>query len=300
MMFSERYKELIDIEHGECKDNICGDIKYRIKEKIANVIIHFHEPITLEIDRYSHETKHTNVVLYAIAILTNKIGYPVIPENGYAFIEDESTYNIAGAFTPYIFDLIEIMYDILSDEEKIHFSKALNDTLHTYDVPWVLVDGRMIKIDSIQFEQDLKRKTLAQLNELKDSAPIFQSAYDELIKAKEFLDKGDYQESIINSAKSYESIMKIILSASKGNADRLTKDMISEHNITLPDTINEEGFRSTVMMSLPQIRNQCSGHGAGANDNNVSLSLANLSFNLACTLDTYLIEEYKNRESKEV
>ena len=299
MIFSERYKELIDIEHGEYKDNICGDIEYRIKEKIANVIMHFHEPITLEIDRYTHETEDTNVVLYAIETLIDKIGYPVIPQNGYAFIKDESTYNIAATFTPYIFDLIEIMYGVLSDEEKIHFSKELNDTLRTYDIPWLLVDGRMIKIDSVQFEQDLKRKALAQLNELKDSAPIFQSAYDELIKAKEFLDKGDYQESIINSAKSYESIMKIILSTSKGNADRLTRNMISEHNITLPDAINEEGFRSTVMMSLPPIRNQCSGHGAGANDNNVSLSLANLSFNIACALNTYLIEEYKNKESKE-
>ena len=26
MIFSERYKELIDVGHGEAKDNICGDI----------------------------------------------------------------------------------------------------------------------------------------------------------------------------------------------------------------------------------------------------------------------------------
>lgn len=299
MMFSERYKELIDTEHGEYKDNICGDIEYRIKEKIANVITHFHEPITLEIDRYTHETEDTNVVLYAIEILTDKIGYPVIPQNGYAFIEDESTYNISATFTPYMFDLIEIMYGILSDEEKTHFSKALNDTLHTYDIPWLLVDGRMIKIDAQQFECDLKAKALENMKVLKNAEPIFQSAYTELMTAIESLEKQDYQSAINNAGKSYESVLKVILSENKGNADKLTTRYMNDFLI-VPETMGESGFREKVMMSLPFIRNNSGAdHGAGATKVVITKSMAELAVNLAASLNTFLIEEYKNKESKE-
>ena len=101
----------------------------------------------------------------------------------------------------------------------------------------------MIKIDAKQFEQDLKRKTLEQLHELRDSAPVFQSAYDELIKAVEFLEKEDYAEAITNAGKSYESIMKIICGADKGNAGELTKQIVSDEiQSTKPQDSSEQSL----------------------------------------------------------
>lgn len=50
---------------------------------------------------------------------------------------------------------------------------SVNAVLRDNDVPWIITDGVMIKIDAKQFEQDLKRKALEQLHELTDSAPVF-------------------------------------------------------------------------------------------------------------------------------
>lgn len=61
----------------------------------------------------------------------------------------------------------------------------------------------------------------------------------------------------------------------------------------LPNTINPVGFKDSVLMSLPFIRNNAASHGAGAVDSSISKSLANLAINLAASLCTYLIEENK-------
>ncbi len=299
MIFSERYKDFIYIEYGEYKDSICGDIEYRVKQRIENVIKYFHEPITLEIDRYTHDTEKSNVVLCAIDILTDKIGHSVIQQDVYAYTSDESSYNIASTFTPYLFDLIEIMYDLLSDDEKTNFCKTLNETLNDCDVPWLLVDGRMIKIDAKQFECDLKAKALDQMKVLMDAEPIFQSAYTELMSAIESLEKQDYQSAINNAGKSYESVLKVITSEDKGNADKLTTQYMNDF-LLVPETMRKPGFREKVMMSLPFIRNNSgANHGAGASEVVISRSMANLAVNLAASLNTFLIEEYKNNESKE-
>lgn len=169
---------------------------------------------------------------------------------------------------------------------------AVNNVLRDNDVPWIIADGVMIKIDAKQFEQDLKRKALEQLHELTDSAPVFQSAYDELIKAVEFLEKDNYAEAVTNAGKSYESVMKIICGADRGNADALTQKILSDGHITLPTAMNGNGFREKVLMSLPFIRNNSAAHGAGMNSEDLTRPLANLAVNLAAALDTYLIEEY--------
>ena len=158
-----------------------------------------------------------------------------------------------------------------------------------------MLDGKMIKIDAQQFECDLKAKALAQMHELKDAEPKFQSAYTELTAAIDALEKGDYQATISNAGKSYESVLKVILSADRGNADKLTNEYMNQF-LTVPDTMKAEGFREKVMMSLPYVRNNSGeDHGAGAQEVVISKPMAKLAVNLAAALDTYLIEEYAAR-----
>ena len=139
---------------------------------------------------------------------------------------------------------------------------AVNNVLRDNDVPWLIADGVMMKIDAKQFEQDLKRKALEQLHELTDSAPVFQSAYDELIKSVEFLKKDNYAEAVTNAGKSYESVMKIICGVDKGNADKLTRQIVDDTHIELPDGISSEGFRQIFPLTFPYFGKNEGPHGA--------------------------------------
>lgn len=109
-----------------------------------------------------------------------------------------------------------------------------------------------------------------------------------------FFEKGLFFEAISNAEKSYESVLKVIIGVTKGNAKELTTKFISSVNPKLPTTINPEGFRNNVMMALPYIRNNSScDHGAGEVQVVIEKSFAKLAVNIASALNTYLIEEYK-------
>ncbi|MCI6915176.1 MAG: hypothetical protein MR799_06840 [Lachnospiraceae bacterium] len=293
MIFSQRYKDLIEFGNGESKDEICGDIDFTVKQKIVKALEDFREPQKYHPNRYDSYEETTDALEIAANKVNDLVGYPVANLAAMDFNPmSDSSVVLASMFTPFLFDLIELQYEALSDSEKEPFRMSVNAVLRDNDVPWIITDGVMIKIDAKQFEQDLKRKALEQLHELTDSAPVFQSAYDELIKAVEFFEKDNYAEAITNAGKSYESVMKIICGADRGNADALTQKILSDSHITLPTTMNVNGFREKVLMSLPFIRNNSAAHGAGMNSEDLTRPLANLAVNLAAALDTYLIEEY--------
>lgn len=192
----------------------------------------------------------------------------------------------------YIFSIIELQINELSDNEAKEYTKEINAVFAENNLPWLLTNGKIIKVDAQQFECDLKAKALAQLQELKDAEPKFQSAYTELTTAVEALEKGDYQSAINNAGKSYESILKVILGADRGNADKLTTQYMNQL-LSVPDTMTAAGFREKVMMSLPYVRNNSGAdHGAGAKEVVITKPMAKLAVNLAAALDTYLIEEY--------
>ena len=208
--------------------------------------------------------------------------------------------SLAEAFTPYLFDVIELQYKKLSSGEQVKFQIEINNVFSDNDIPWLLHDGRMIKVDSQQFEQDLKQKALLQMQELTKVEPVFQSAYVELVKAIEFFQKGDYAEAISNAGKSYESVLKILLDVDNGNADMLTTKIANNEYLTLPCGMTPVGFKDKVLMSLPYIRNQSSAsHGAGRNQVEIPKSLANFAINLAASLDSYLIDTYVEQKSNE-
>ncbi len=293
MLFSERYNDLIEFGNGESKDHICGEIEYSVKEKIAAVMYDFAEPTIVRPNRYDSYEVRTTALHIAVETFCYTKGTPYISLTHNVF--DGPAYNpLAAAFTPFLFDVIELQYEELSDGEKPDFQTAINNVFSINNIPWLLHDGRMVKVDSPQFEQDLKQKALAQMHELIDAAPLFQSAYDELIKAIEFFEKGDYAEAISNAGKSYESVMKVVLQLDRGNADKLTKGIVVCDCLNLPESMTSEGFREKVLMSLPYIRNNSTAsHGAGRSTVEISKNMANLAINLASALNSYLIDVFK-------
>lgn len=291
MIFSERYKDLLNVLEGNLiVDKICGnDIDLNIRQNLVYLLSTFNEPKTIQLDRYD-STKKCSSDAYTNAInsflIRRHYNQPASRKDINYLISSQSLGNI--------FDVVELLYIELSDSEKEKYTKELNVFFDENNLPWRMFDGKMIKIDAQQFECDLKAKALETMKELKDAEPKFQSAYTELTTAIEAFDKGDYQSAINNAGKSYESILKVILGTDRGNADKLTKQYM-EQFLSIPDTMKKSGFRESVMMSLPYVRNNSGAdHGAGAKEVVISKPMAKLAINLAASLDTYIIEEYAN------
>ncbi len=308
MIFSQRYEDIIYPKGNVLLEQITmipkdigGSIDFKTRKKIATVLLGFAEPQKIKTSRYDNYEKATDAFEQVVDKLNEIIGGPIIDLEILPYETDQAI-RIGGIFTPYLFDLIELQYIELSQGEQIEFQKAINQAMQDGEVPWILCDGRMIKIDSKQFEFDLREKALRELGELKDSDPKFQSAFQELTKAYSFLERGEYKEAILNAEKSYESVLKVICGLSHGNADRLTTEYIEKILNDLPNSIDKGGFREKIMMTLPYIRNHTdSGHGAGEKAEEISKPLAKLALNLSAALNTFLIEEHGKQlgESKE-
>lgn len=294
MLFSERYVELIKVDNGEFIDNICGQVSDDVKADISEVMRQYAEPSIIYPNRYDSYEIRTTALEIAINNFNEIKGVPYITLKHNVF--DGPMYDhLAAAFTLFLFDVIELQYNELSSNEKVSFQEEINSVFAKYDVPWLLCEGRMIKIDAAQFELDLRRKALEAMRELKDNDPRFQSAYDELWLACDYFDKDSFAAAISNAGKSYESVLKVICNLQRGNSDKLTKAYLEAKGGTLPATMTPEGFREKVMMALPFIRNNSSSdHGAGATPAIISKPLAKLAINLAAAMDTYLIEEYRD------
>lgn len=189
MLFSERYNE-----------NICDEFDVKIKEKIANIMHQFAEPQIEYPNRYDNFNVTTDALSSAIS------EFEELKE--FSFWAPCYNEDISYQSTVFLFDVIELQYEQLSVNERTVFQNEINNIFSCNDIPWILYNGRLIKIDSKQFECDLRAKALAQMQELKEAEPKFKSTHSELITAIEALEKGNYQEAISNAGKSYESILK--------------------------------------------------------------------------------------------
>lgn len=287
MMFHERYADMLE--------QICGDTDCSYNNSLLSVMHTFSEPIEIHPERYDYGiTYRTDAFKEACDSFNREMGTNYHIGNRHNAFEPDKRDDESLSIQPiyYIFSIIELQFNELSDNEAKAYTKEINAVFSGNNLPWLLSNGKIIKVDAQQFECDLKLKVLAQMQELKDAEPKFQSAYTELTTAVEALEKGDYQSAINNAGKSYESVLKVILGADRGNADKLTNQYM-EQLLSVPDTMIKAGFREKVMMSLPYVRNNSGAdHGAGAKEVVITKPMAKLAVNLAAALDTYLIEEY--------
>lgn len=301
-LFSERYGELFQDESSWFGGDDGGSVPYNVKVLIARIMEDFREPISFQPSRYDSHTVNTDALDLAIYEFNEHVDYRAVDLDVMCMGSGiDEVHALANVYTLHLFDLVELQYKELSDDAengKGGFRGEINKVFREQDVPWLLVDGRLVKIDPKQFEQDLKLKTLGKMKELKDACPLYQGAYDELRKAIDFLGRGDYAEAVINAEKSYESVLKVILGSESETeaASGLTKRLLEAGKLSLPEGLKPEAFQSSVLMSLPIIRNKAAAHGSGATGCEMSRPMANLAVNLACALNTYLIQEKTDKE----
>ncbi|CDD85072.1 putative uncharacterized protein [Collinsella sp. CAG:289] len=301
-LFSERYGELLQDESNWFGGDDGSSVPFNVKVLIARIMEVFREPISFQPSRYDSYTVDTDALYLAIEELNEHVDYRLVDLDMMRLDSGlDEVHALANVYTPHLFDLVELQYKELSDDAengKDGFRGEVNKVFREHDIPWLLVDGRLVKIDPRQFEQDLKLKALGEMKELNDADPLYQGAYDELRKAIDFLGRGDYAEAVINAEKSYESVLKVICGPESETeaANSLIKRLLEADNLSLPESLKPEAFQSNVLMSLPVIRNKAAAHGSGATGCEMSVSMANLAVNLACALDTYLIQETTDKE----
>lgn len=301
-LFSERYGELLQDESNWFGGDDGSSVPFNVKVLIARIMEVFREPISFQPSRYDSYTVDTDALYLAIEELNEHVDYRLVDLDMMRLDSGlDEVHALANVYTPHLFDLVELQYKELSDDAengKDGFRGEVNKVFREHDIPWLLVDGRLVKIDPRQFEQDLKLKALGEMKELNDADPLYQGAYDELRKAIDFLGRGDYAEAVINAEKSYESVLKVICGPESETeaANSLIKRLLEADNLSLPESLKPEAFQSNVLMSLPLIRNKAAAHGSGATGCEMSVSMANLAVNLACALDTYLIQETTDKE----
>lgn len=305
-LFSQRYKALID--NSACKNqnvNYFLDISIDLKKKLCNIMEKFNEPCQKTIRRYDSYTISTDVITLSIREIDEILGFSCLGcekiTNNCNFVFNEFSNPLFDMKIYYLFDLIEFQFKNLSEYEKSSFRNELNSTFLDFGSPWILLDtGRLIKIDSSQFEKDLKNKMINDLFLLKSNDNRFKSAYDELLGAIEFLNNEKYSEAINNAEKAYESVLKLLCNENKGSAKNLIECFFEKYNTSLPENMKLNGFLDKVFGSLPYIRNNSdSAHGAGLNNNKPNKELANLAINLSCSLISYVLSVYKSNQQKD-
>lgn len=202
MLFHERYEKVLK--------ELFENIPYCYNSDLLNVMQEYSEPSEIHPYRYDYGiTYRTDAFKEACNKFNRKMATNYHIETRHNVFEpdkqDEDSLIIQPIY--YLFSIIELQFKELSTDEANDFADAINNLFKDNELPWLLSDGKLIKIDAKQFECDLMLKAIESLKELKDAEPKFQSAYTELTDAIEYLDKGDYQSAINNAGKSYESIL---------------------------------------------------------------------------------------------
>ncbi len=190
-----------------------------------------------------------------------------------------------GCYPSVVFDVIELMWTKLNETEH-NFQTEVNDVLDSEDMPWRLLEGEMIQLDTRFL--DLITDSIEQ----KMKVHGFQGALQEFKDARNDLIAGDSKGAIHNACKSMESILQTILKMPDANADRLLKALMDSGFLDdLPET-RREGFRQQVLKTLPSMRNAYGGHGQGAVPVEIPRTYGDLAVNLAAAFNHFLITKH--------
>lgn len=141
MLFSERYKELLKYGDGAPIDKISNKVGARAKNHLAQIMVEFKEPIRRCQSRYDNWVENTDALEEAVRRLNRFLDICAVDFCDASLTEEHV---LAGIFTPFLFDLIELQYDELSANEKFLFKERINQSLQGDNLPFKLSDSGLI------------------------------------------------------------------------------------------------------------------------------------------------------------
>ena len=211
---------------------------------------------------------------------------------------------IIGAFvwdtvTGHFYPAEELQDTIYETDKEIAISN-LNARFRQHNLGYELVNGQIIRKDSELLVQKTITPAFSLLHDKR-----FSSAEDEMQKAFRFRRDGENAEAILNAAKAFESVMKVICSEMgyEYDADKDTaKNLIShlEKNAFYPPSLNNHiaNIRTTLESALPTVRNKKSGHGAGTASTYISDAFADYALHLAATNIVFLVDLFNEKKTQ--
>jgi len=285
-VFSKRCKNAI--MEGKIKVSVPRNVRYRIWKLLQKFNEGWYE---------TGETGYDYVTTY-LDLLTEKIKNEHGLDNLYAFPEKEDGspkpsdlegFVLRGAIPSYLFDAIELFYDLIQDENKLKFQREFNQIMEESNLSWRMVDGKIFPIDSAYIDEQILRAAYSLLHEVK-----FLGALQEFDKARTDFNNGDYEGAIQNANNAVESTIKSILKIEKAKPGELFRGLIDSGLVPEYYSGFLKAFEENILRSVAIIRNEelGVGHGRGANMKEIPRSLAELALNLAGVLIKYLITTY--------
>lgn len=192
---------------------------------------------------------------------------------------------IIGCYPNRAFDVIQLWYSDISIDRQQYFQRELNEILDEESCPWRFCDYDFFKIDSKFMEERVLAQTQELLNE-----QSYHGAMQEFVEARNDFSAGDFKGTILNACKAFESVMKIILCKDGGAAGDLIKGLDKAGILDdIPQNLRRP-FETSVLQSVPFLRNTLAGHGQGQQLVTVSRELAELGLHLSGALILFCIQ----------
>lgn len=158
-IFTERYHNDVFDSDNNVKNDYSSVVNEKLVGKLVEIIFEFNEPTIIQHSRYSDFKTHSNVmneVSKTFHEFEEEHDYPKI-ENGLKFV-------------PYLFDLIELQFNLLSYYEKYDFKDEINALLSTTDFFELSDRGLIIKKEKYNIINDEMKEKIDEVKEpgLKD------------------------------------------------------------------------------------------------------------------------------------
>ncbi|RLC09319.1 MAG: hypothetical protein DRH43_08485 [Deltaproteobacteria bacterium] len=203
----------------------------------------------------------------------------------------------------FVLDATELFYDLLEENNKqgdgfsadpTQYQSKLNVVFDDANLPWRMLEGRIIRVDSKWLEVEIHAKAAELL-----SVQEFKGALAEFQQARSDLSSEDYKGAMHAANLAFESTMKAILDIEQERPGRLIHRLIDSGLV--PDY--HEGFLKAfeehILRAVPTARNfeKGVGHGQGTDINEPPKSLAELAVNLSGVLILYLLKQFLESHS---
>lgn len=192
----------------------------------------------------------------------------------------------------FVLDATELFYDLLLEDQNAdpsRYQSKLNVIFEDANLPWRMLEGRIICVDSKWLEAEIHAKAVELLD-----VQGFEGALAEFQQARSDLSSGDHKGAIHAANLAFESTMKAILGVEQEKPGVLIRKLIDSGLV--PDY--HEGFLKAfeehILRSVPMARNfeKGVGHGQGSDVSDPPKSLADLTVNLTGVLILYLLKRH--------
>ncbi|HNU01893.1 MAG TPA: abortive infection family protein [Acidobacteriota bacterium] len=198
----------------------------------------------------------------------------------------------------FVLDSCELFFDILeeyqvnrgySGADPVRYQKQLNVIFDDANLPWRMLDGRILKVDSKWLEEEIHAKAIELI-----AVAGFEGALHEFLQARSDFSNGDFKGAINSANLALESTMKGILGVEQAKPGELVRKIIDSGII--PDYHEEflVVFEKHILRSVPNARNfeKGVGHGQGVVISEPPKSFAELAVNLTGVLILFLIKRH--------